>query len=323
MTSARTFISIGIAAVLLLAVATPGDAAWIQDAKLNATDKQAVDFFGISVSLSGTTALVGASGEAPDGLLHAGSAYVFSGPPPDAPPVADADGPYSFSASNQDVILDGSGSTDDVGIANYNWVGGAATLYDGPNATQTVTIADPGALGFTSQSDVVSLTLTVTDAASQTDAATALLSYIGFDAVINSCSVQVIGDYAHFDFTVEDQDLVFNGSVAGWQVLSLEIDDEAALGEGDVAAAGAYWFDVYNGTDPLVNPSDVAGSATIALHLSLFAPGTNTVWLNIAGSLDSAPLTFWNHYPEPTTLTLLAFGGLGLWRRRRRVTRDA
>ncbi len=53
------------------------DAGWAQQQKINASDAQASDSFGISVSISGDYAIVGASGEDPSGTLNAGSAYIF------------------------------------------------------------------------------------------------------------------------------------------------------------------------------------------------------------------------------------------------------
>lgn len=47
-----------------------------QVAKLTATDAAAVDQFGVSVALSGTTALVGARLD-DDGGIDSGSAYIF------------------------------------------------------------------------------------------------------------------------------------------------------------------------------------------------------------------------------------------------------
>jgi predicted amidohydrolase len=51
---------------------------WTQQAKLTASDATAEDYFGISVSISGDTAVIGAYGDAhAGGYYDAGSAYVF------------------------------------------------------------------------------------------------------------------------------------------------------------------------------------------------------------------------------------------------------
>ncbi len=49
---------------------------WVQQAKLTASDGAVVDFFGISVSISGDTAIVGAHGDDDNGS-SSGSAYIF------------------------------------------------------------------------------------------------------------------------------------------------------------------------------------------------------------------------------------------------------
>ncbi len=134
--------------------------------------------------------------------------------------------------------------------------------------------------------------------------------------MIQSCSATVVGDDVHIDFEVLDWDLPFNGSVAGWQTLSLEFDYTEAMGEGDVG--DGFWNAVYTGTQTLVNPDDVSAGSVIILPLTMFASGDIDAWFNVAGSLDTFAFSFYNHLPEPGTLTLLALGGLGLWRRRRR-----
>ena len=50
---------------------------WRQTAKLNATDAGASDYFGRSVSISGSFAIVGAIREDPNGTTDAGSAYIY------------------------------------------------------------------------------------------------------------------------------------------------------------------------------------------------------------------------------------------------------
>ena len=53
---------------------------WTRQQKIQASDKQAADYFGWSVSISsdGNTAIVGAVDEDPDGVNDAGSAYIFT-----------------------------------------------------------------------------------------------------------------------------------------------------------------------------------------------------------------------------------------------------
>ena len=53
---------------------------WTQQAKIQASDKQAYDYFGISVSISsdGNSAIVGAYGEDAVGATNAGAAYIFT-----------------------------------------------------------------------------------------------------------------------------------------------------------------------------------------------------------------------------------------------------
>ncbi|MHC4573903.1 MAG: FG-GAP repeat protein [Planctomycetota bacterium] len=61
---------------------------WFQQAKLTASDGAASDYFGISVSISGGHAIVGAYGDDDNGA-ESGSAYIFSQP---CPADADLDG---------------------------------------------------------------------------------------------------------------------------------------------------------------------------------------------------------------------------------------
>ena len=51
---------------------------WTQQAKIQASDAQASDVFGLSVAISGDTVVVGAAGEDPNNLSDAGSAYIFT-----------------------------------------------------------------------------------------------------------------------------------------------------------------------------------------------------------------------------------------------------
>ena len=59
-------------------VFTRNGTTWTQQAQLTANDGAAEDWFGISVSLSGDTALVGAYGDEIGSYTYQGSAYVFT-----------------------------------------------------------------------------------------------------------------------------------------------------------------------------------------------------------------------------------------------------
>jgi roadblock/LC7 domain-containing protein len=54
------------------------DGTFIQQAKLHASDAAAYDFFGVSVSLHGDTALIGAHWVSDNAFTHSGAVYVFT-----------------------------------------------------------------------------------------------------------------------------------------------------------------------------------------------------------------------------------------------------
>ena len=59
---------------------TRSGSTWSQQAKIQASDRAANDYFGTSVSISsdGNTAIIGAEGEDPDNIAQAGAAYIFT-----------------------------------------------------------------------------------------------------------------------------------------------------------------------------------------------------------------------------------------------------
>ncbi len=58
-------------------VRNPGSGIWTLDKKIFASDGQGADYFGISVSISGETAIVGAWWADPNGIIASGSAYIY------------------------------------------------------------------------------------------------------------------------------------------------------------------------------------------------------------------------------------------------------
>jgi formylglycine-generating enzyme required for sulfatase activity len=69
------------AAYIFKRSAVPNDPNWYQQAKLTASDGAAYDDFGISVSITGRYAIVGAQRDDIDGFADVGSAYIFEMPP--------------------------------------------------------------------------------------------------------------------------------------------------------------------------------------------------------------------------------------------------
>jgi len=276
---------------------------WTEVAKLTADDAESSDNLGIAVSVDDDVALVGAYRASGGG--GPGAAYVFS-EAVNQPPTANADGPYQFTAAQLQITLNGSGSSDDIGIAAYDWnVDGGTTTLSG--IAPSLHVKDSG---LASQSDIVNVALTVTDTGGMTDDDTSTISYQGSDPVIDSFEAIITGDTVNFLAEIEDGDLAVNQWIPGFQEVTWELDLEEALTAASVGDGLLTGF--VGGSD-----SAVIIGIDETLHLSQFAAGPCTVWLNVSGSLTCGSVTFWNHYPEPSTLTLLALGGLGLWRRRR------
>ncbi len=231
----------------------------------------------------------------------------------DDPPVADANGPYQFSASQLTIALNGLGSTDDHGIVSYSWdVDNGTTTLSG--VLPTLQIANSG---LANVHDTVNVVLTVTDAGDQSDTDGSTISYLNAAPIVNALAAIVDGTDVRFTGEVQDDDLIVNQWISDFQVVNWELDLVRALTEGEVGD-GFYTASVGGAYSDVTFPID----ATVPL--ASLPPGWITVWLNVAGSLTSEPITFYNpvgangEIPEPATLALLALGGLGLLARRRK-----
>jgi len=124
---------------------------WTQEAKLIQSDGAVHDFFSFSMGLSGDTVLIGASLDDDNGA-DSGSAYIFTGISINEPPVAEA-GLNQAIHVGQNVVLDGSGSTDDNTASEdllYNWifsakpVGSTAVLSNAGTVTPSFMTDLPG-----------------------------------------------------------------------------------------------------------------------------------------------------------------------------------
>ena len=170
------------AVVVAQAVVAAGDSGWTQQAKLTASDGAATDYFGISVSIDGDTAVIGAYLDDDNGY-NSGSAYIFPLTPP-SPPHQDTSavitgsldgnttqGGFTFGslqATDVDGLTDGTYFTVSnaplYGQAQINpstglWTYLAGAIYVGADPF-TVTVTDD--LGGTTE-QVVSITITAPD----------------------------------------------------------------------------------------------------------------------------------------------------------------
>ena len=119
------------------------DGTFTPQAKLHANDAAVGDNFGISVSLYGDTALIGARGDDDNGLSDSGSVYVFKAPPP--PPLPPPPSPPSAHAAS---ACDGppirTGRKDFRRVAGYTQ---AAALTQGTGTGNRAAVALANAVG--------------------------------------------------------------------------------------------------------------------------------------------------------------------------------
>jgi len=107
---------------------------WTQQYKLLASDGVEEDRFGDSISLSGSTALIGAHGSD----LDTGAGYVFTKSGKNEPPLAGFTWTPSTPNANQTITFDASASNDpDGSITKYEWDWNNDGVYEESHATST------------------------------------------------------------------------------------------------------------------------------------------------------------------------------------------
>jgi hypothetical protein len=134
-------------------------ATWTQQTKLHTTDRETLDFFGFSVSLSNGTALIGARNDDDNGQ-DSGSAYIFTtGGQNESnnPPLTNFTWTPSNPKSNQTITFDASTSNDpDGSLILYEWDWNNDGVYNESHTTPTATHSWPKAGNY-------SVTVRVTD----------------------------------------------------------------------------------------------------------------------------------------------------------------
>ena len=142
-------------------VFTSFGSAWSQQAALTASDGTFSNFFGTSVSLSGTTALIGAFGHQVGSNLHQGAAYAFqASSAPTVSSVSPSSGPVA-GATTVDVTGTGFvvGSTTAsfgataAGVSCSSTTACTATSPAEPAGTVDITLTTPGGTSATSPAD--------------------------------------------------------------------------------------------------------------------------------------------------------------------------
>jgi hypothetical protein len=112
---------------------------WTQQAKLLASDGTTWDFFGVSVSLSGDTALIGAQNDDDNGQ-DSGSAYTFIKTGENEPTLSDFTWTPSNPKTNQTITFDASTSSHPNGsITLYEWDWNNDGIYEESHTTPTAT----------------------------------------------------------------------------------------------------------------------------------------------------------------------------------------
>jgi hypothetical protein len=141
---------------------------WTEQSKILASDGAPDDLFGGLIWLDGTTVVIGAPRD-DDAGSRSGSAYVYELVPPNSPPIITAiAGPIDPIGINTPVLMTGTFTDPDSGdthTATWNW--GDSSESSGDVSDGTVTGSHPYSIP-----GVYTITLTVDDAAGESDTAT-------------------------------------------------------------------------------------------------------------------------------------------------------
>ena len=220
------------------------------------------------------------------------------------PPVADAGGPYTVEVGSMNVF-NGTGSTDDVAIEQYDWVfgdttGGASDLpFVGRGATASHHYQEVG---------TYNLSLTVTDNAGQTDTDTTTV-----DVIVGSPPVAAIGvptsgaaggPPVYFDAGATADD--FGVIEYRWDFDDTVDRDGDGNFTNDIDAVGARPFHTYAipaGPDTLVEPFD---GTTIDPNAWLSAGATQDDAVTVVGAGSWGNRYFFSNATYPRSITFEA-----------------
>lgn len=293
-------------------VFTRSGGVWTQQQKFQASDAAAGDSFGISVSLSGDTVIVGAYQDDNSGGVDAGAAYVFVLNTTSAAPVVNAgpdqstteDSTFNLSASFTDA------DASDIHTATVNWGDGspteAATVTEpsGPNPgtiTASHTYLTPG--NYT-------VTVTVTDSANSSGTDTLQVA-VGPADLSASYIRNTTTQQANANFNISG-----NGVIAGNLLVNGAL---TASGSGltDLNASNITTGTLDNTRLGVISAANIADSAITAPKIADFAVtavkiGSNQVVKNLNGLTDSVNLAAGANVtitPSGNTLTISAAGG--------------
>jgi len=278
-----------------------------QRTKLNADDAMSNDGFGISVAISGNTAIVGAYGDDNDGLASSGSAYLFDVYTGAQLAKLTADDAEAWDNFGEAVAI--SGTTAIVGAPTSDNSAGAAYLFDTTTGSQIakLTASNAQPLDHFGESVAISGGVAIGGARGRDDATGVALL---FDTATGSLIAELTAD----DALPGDR---FGGAVA----ISGDTAIVGAYTKDNLyrSAGSVYVFDVPSGSQiAKLDADDATGNdyfgRAIALSGGDAVIGAQT---EEAGSNSGSAYLF--VVPEPASLVSVSLGGLIVSRRRRRV----
>ncbi|MCB2099794.1 MAG: PKD domain-containing protein, partial [Rhodobacterales bacterium] len=212
-----------------------------------------------------------------------------------AAPVADAGGPYQSGAGGPSVMLDGGGSSDDYGIANYLWDLNTASDSDGDgNPSNDVDAVGRQVLYTYSATGTYTVQLTVVDGVGQTDTDTATVNVVA-DLPPRVVTVPWVStDIAVPHETWPGKEITFKGVAHDADLKEYEWDFGDGETSGKIAASSANWFALeakhaYPDTVPAGTPFvarltvwDNAGNSSTDTYTVIVKAKSLTVEVNVA-----------------------------------------